>query len=135
MELAGYWQVITAIRTIDKYIVILRRLIIVLSLLLAISPVSVAYSYLINDSEAEQSSHCDHSSQQQSMKSCCQNDQCNGNHCMSLQCSGFIHLQALSSGDLITAHHVRKLFTPAKLLYGPDNGPPNTLFRPPIYTL
>ena len=106
-----------------------------LSLLLVISPVSVAYSSLMGDSESRQTSHCDQSSQQQSKKSCCQNDQCNDNHCMMLQCSSFVQ-QAMSAGDSDCTHSDSEIIhSLPHLFYGPDNGPPNTLLRPPIYIL
>ena len=107
----------------------------VLSLLLVISPVSVAYSTLVVDSETEQSSHCDTPSQQQSKKSCCQDDQCNDNHCKSLQCHSIVQLQALSIPMQLASHIVSNLFAPALLLYGPDKDSANNLLRPPIYLL
>ena len=114
---------------------VLRRLIIVLSFLLVFSPVSVAYSSLMGDSESGQVSHCDSSSQLQSKKSCCGDSQCNDDFCMTLQCGSFVQLSLLTAGGLIESHRDTKLFKPAIFLYGPDNGPPDTLLRPPIYIL
>ena len=105
-----------------------------LCLLLVISPVSVAYSSLLVDTETEQTSHCEQSSQQQSKKICCQNDLCSENQCIDMQCSSFVQ-QAISAGSQIDSHPLGKSFMPANLLYGPDKSPPNTLLRPPIYTL
>ena len=105
-----------------------------LSFLLVISPVSVAYSSLMGDNETEQTSHCKQSSQQQSKKSCCQNDQCNDNQCMSMQCSSFVQ-QAMSAGTQHYALQISKSFIAEHLFYGPEKGPPNTLLRPPIEIL
>jgi len=112
----------------------IKKIIFLLSLLLVISPVSVAYSALMSDSETKQTSHCEQSSHEQESKSCCQDDQCN-NHCQSMQCNHLSKLSALSVDTGIKSLQTALSYTAAILLYGPDNGLAKTPLRPPINIL
>ncbi len=105
-----------------------------LSLLLVISPVSVAYSSFMIDSEAKQASHCDQLEEKQSDKSCCQIDQCN-NQCQSMQCNHFGKLSALSVDAGYKSFLGLFSYTSSYQAYGPDEGLLNAPLRPPVSTL
>ena len=67
----------------------LKRLIILLSMILVISPVSTAYASLLDNPGDNNAPHCKHSGKTQApakdMKSCCDNDQC-GPSCRTMHC-------------------------------------------------
>ncbi len=112
----------------------IKKIIILLSLLLVISPVSVAYSSLMIDSETEQTSHCEQSEEKPSDKSCCEIDQCN-NQCQSMQCNHFGKLSALSVDTGYKSFLDTFSYTSSYQADGPDEGLLNTPLRPPISTL
>jgi hypothetical protein len=111
-----------------------RQLIILLSLVLVISPVTEAYSALMSDSETTQTSHCDQSKQNVVEKSCCQNDQCNSNS-LTMQCSHAGNLSALSTDGRIVSSRITLSFSVTSLTQELDKGSPNIPHRPPIVTL
>jgi hypothetical protein len=112
----------------------IKKIIILLSLLLVISPVSVAYSSLMADSESEQTSHCEQSEKKQLDKSCCQVDQCD-NQCQSMQCNHFVKISALSPDAGYKSFLDLFSYTSSYQVTGPDEGLLNTPLRPPISTL
>jgi len=112
----------------------IKKIIILLSLLLAISPVSVAYSAVMIDSETKQSSHCEQMEEKQSDKSCCQIDHCN-NQCQSMQCNHFGKLSALSLDGAIKSFQDHFSYNLSYQSNGPDEGLLNTPLRPPISIL
>jgi hypothetical protein len=118
----------------------LKRLIIMLSMILVISPVSSAYASPadnVSNSTDKSTSHCKHGGKEQApaqdMKSCCDNDQC-GPSCRTMHCSQ----SAVSIGILVAAHGV---FQPQPALAmlsvvkdDPGGGWTRTLLRPPKNT-
>lgn len=112
----------------------IKPLIILLSFLLVISPVSVAYSALMSDNEQNQTSHCEQSTHDQDEMSCCQDDQCN-NSCLTMQCNHFGKLSGLSEDDRIVSSFNSLFFTVSTLTQVLDKGSPNIPLRPPIVTL
>ena len=107
-----------------------RQLIILLSLVLVISPVTEAYSALMSDSETTQTSHCDQLNQNVDEKSCCQNDQCNSNS-LTMQCS---HAALSTDGGIVSSRNILS-FSVTTLTQELDKGSPNIPHRPPIVTL
>jgi len=112
----------------------MKKIIILLSLLLVISPVSIAYSSLMIDSETKPASHCEQLEEKQSDESCCEIDQCN-NQCQSMQCNHFGKLSALSLDTGYKSFLDLFSYTSSYQAYGPDEGMLNTPLRPPISTL
>ena len=111
-----------------------RTLIILLSFLLAIAPVTSAYSSLIfAETEASQTSHCDQAPVQDT-EPCCQNDQCN-NNCLSLHCSHFGKLSALTYGQFETVSQIDSSVSLADPPGDPLKVCLSTPFRPPITML
>jgi len=114
----------------------IKRLVILLSLLLAIAPVTVAYSALLVDDEPQQSSHCMQTDQQHDQKkdSCCQDDQC-GSHCLVMQCSQFSKLSVIPVSVASASKNIVSSISPPAVQDLPAGGWSKTPLRPPINIL
>ena len=114
----------------------IKRLLILLSLLLAIAPVTVAYSALLVDDEPQQSSHCMQTDQQyeQSNDSCCQDEQC-GSHCQVMQCSQFSKLSVIPVSAVSASKNIVTSISAPGIQDVPAGGWSKTPHRPPINIL
>ena len=114
----------------------IKRLVILLSLLLAIAPVTVAYSALLVDDAPQQSSHCMQTDQQheQNNDSCCQDDQC-GSHCLVMQCSQFSKLSVIPVSVVSATKKIVSSISAPGILDVPAGGWSKTPLRPPINIL
>ena len=122
-----------------------RRLIILLSFLLVLSPVTSAFSMQVDHGRMEHSremtlaemdnaSACMQTVQDQVDKSCCQDNQCN-EHCQTMQCSNSGQLSALSINGSIESSFITLSQIHARLFHEPAMGISNTPLRPPIVYL
>jgi len=118
-----------------------RRLIILLSFLLVISPVTSAFAAQAGHGRMEHSNNmkfaemsdaagCMQAAQDQSDSSCCQDEQCN-KHCKTMQCHNAGKLPALSIDDSIQFNHICLSQLHERLFSEPISVIPNTPLRPP----
>ncbi len=122
-----------------------RRLIILISFLLVLSPVASAFSIQVDHgrmaqsskmmlSEMDYTSACQQTAQDQVDESCCQDKQCN-EHCQTMQCSNFGQLSTLSINGSIEPNFKTLSQIHARLFYEPASDPFNSPLRPPIASL
>ena len=122
-----------------------RRLIILLSFLLVISPVTSVFAAQAGHGHMEHSSNmklaemndaagCMQAVQDQTDKSCCQDEQCN-KHCQTMQCHNAGKLPAISLDSSFETGFSILTQSHARLFHAPGNGISNTLLRPPIVHL